>query len=507
MEDHRIRTIAILGGGTAGWMTAAALTRVSNGALTSIRLIESPEIGTVGVGEATIPPIQLFNRFLGIDEDDFVRKTQATFKLGIQFKDWRRPGHSYLHPFGVYGVEVDGLDFHQAWLALRQAGDATEIADFALADVAARLGRFARPGPEQAGVPSRMTYAFHFDASLYASYLRSYAEARQVLRLERKVEHVELRGEDGFIQALVLDGGERLEADLYIDCSGFRSVLIGQALKTDFEDWSHWLPCDRAVAAPCEGVADLTPYTRSTARAAGWQWRIPLQHRIGNGYVYCSGLISDEAAASTLMQNLDGAALAEPRLLRFAAGRRKAFWVKNCIALGLAGGFLEPLESTSIHLIQTGLSKLQTLFPDRDFDEADRDEFNRLSGLEYERIRDFIILHYHATERDDSELWNYCRAMAIPDTLRHKIELFRSRGRVALYDDELFITTNWLAVLMGQEIEPRGHEPTVDVRDREDLRRRILGMRALIRQAAEAMPSHRDFIERHCRAAPVQASQ
>jgi tryptophan halogenase len=503
ISEGRIRSIAIVGGGTAGWMAAAALTRISNGAPLEIRLIESPEIGTVGVGEATIPAIQRFNRFLGLDEDDFVRKTQATFKLGIQFRDWARLGHAYLHPFGTFGPDVEGVDFHQWWLKLRALGDQTDIGEYSLANVAAGLGRFARPGPELAKVPSTLNYAFHFDAGLYAAYLRGYAQARGVVRLERKVVDVELRAEDGFILALALEGGERLEADFFIDCSGFRGLLIEQALKAGYEDWSCWLPCDRAAAVPCESAQDLTPYTRSTAREAGWQWRIPLQHRIGNGYVYCSQFIGDDEAASSLMANLDGPALAEPRFLRFTAGRRKKLWSKNCVALGLAGGFLEPLESTSVHMIQTGLSKLQTLFPDRSFDPFDEQEFNRLSILEYECIRDFIVLHYHATAREDAELWRYCRAMPIPDALRHKIELFRSRGRVTIYDDELFITTNWLAVLTGQGVWPTRCEPTVDVGDLAAARAGLQRMRSSIREAALAMPTHLDFIEKNCRAAAV----
>jgi len=505
MPDNPIRTIAIVGGGTAGWMAAAALTRVSNGAITKILLIESPEIGTVGVGEATVPAMQLFNRFLGLDENEFIRKTQATFKLGIKFRDWGRLGHSYFHPFGRIGTDVGTHAFHQCWLKLRQSGDQADIADYALTAVAAGSGKFTRPSNDPRSILSGMSYAFHFDASLYARFLREFAQARGVARLERKIVDVELRGDDGFIDALLLDDGERVRADLYIDCSGFRGLLIEQALKTGFEDWSHWLPCDRAVAVPCASTPDITPYTQSTARTAGWQWRIPLQHRVGNGYVYCSNFISDEEAAATLLRNLDGEALAEPRFLRFTAGRRKKFWSKNCIALGLAGGFMEPLESTSIHLVQTGLSKLQTLFPDRGFDPADMAEFNRLSTYEYEKIRDFIILHYYVTVRDDSALWNYCRTMPIPDALRHKIELFRSRGHVAAYDEEFFILANWLAVLVGQGISPEHYDPLVDVLDFESLKGQLLGQKAAIRASVNAMPSHRDFIAQYCRAEPLPA--
>jgi tryptophan halogenase len=497
-----IRTVAIVGGGTAGWMAAAALTRVSNGALTKIQLIESPEIGTVGVGEATIPAMQLFNRFLGLDENEFIRKTQATFKLGIQFKDWCRLGHTYFHPFGRYGADMGALPLHQCWLKAREAGDLSDIGEYALTAVAAHRGKFTRPDADPRSLLSGMSYAFHFDASLYAKFLREYAQARGIERLERKIVDVELRGEDGFIDALVLDDGARIQADLYIDCSGFRGLLIEQALKTGFEDWSHWLPCDRAVAVPCASVDDLTLYTRSTARTAGWQWRIGLQHRTGNGYVYCSKFIGDDEAAATLMRNLDGEALAEPRFLRFTAGRRKKFWNRNCIALGLAGGFMEPLESTSIHLVQTGLSKLQTLFPDRGFDPVDMEEFNRLSTYEYEKIRDFIILHYCATARNDSPLWNYCRTMPIPDALRHKIELFRSRGSVALHDEELFILANWLAVLTGQDVWPRGRDPLVDVHDLAEVREHLKRQKTLIRDCVNAMPGHREFIARNCRAEP-----
>ncbi|MEP6886367.1 MAG: tryptophan halogenase family protein [Gammaproteobacteria bacterium] len=510
---NRLHGIIIVGGGTAGWMAAAILTRRLGRRFGAIQVIESPEIGTIGVGEATIPPIRLFNQALGIDENEFLRRTQGTLKLGIEFKDWSRLGHSYFHPFGAPGTRLDQVSLLQEWLQCHgvgrpekiQAGGPESIEcgsfeDYSVNTVAARLGRVSAYSPTDESLSAVFAHAFHFDASLYAQYLRGYAQVRGVTRLERKVVEVELRGADGFIAALKLDDGQRLEADLFIDCSGFRGLLIEGALKTGYEDWTQWLPCDRAVAVPCESGGELTPYTRSTAREAGWQWRIPLQHRIGNGYVYCSRYISDDEATATLLANLDGRPHAEPRLLRFATGRRKKFWNKNCIALGLAGGFLEPLESTSIHLIQKGLTHLLNFFPDRACEPTVADEFNRVAINEYERIRDFIILHYKATTRADAPLWRYCSAMEIPDALAYKIRQFRNSGRVVKYGGELFAAPNWIAVLMGQEIWPQHYDPLVDQRDPAQVRAHLERIRAMVRRTAEAAPRHEEYLAQHARA-------
>jgi tryptophan 7-halogenase len=505
MSTVRIRKIAVVGGGTAGWMAAAVLARFVKAQDTMIQLIESEEIGIVGVGEATVPVIQALNGLLGIDERDFMKKTQATFKLGIEFRDWSRMGNTHFHFFGDFGAPIEGIAPHHHWLKLRQLGEATPIGDYSFPYVAGKLGRFAPPASDPGSGAASYKYAYHFDAGLYARYLRANAEARGVRRTEGKVVDVQLWS-DGFIQALTLESGERIEADFFIDASGFGGLLIEQALKTGYEDWSHWLPCDRAVAVPCERTGELIPYTLSTARAAGWQWRIPLQHRTGNGYVYSSRFVSDEEAARTLLGHLDGHPLAPPRLLKFTTGHRRKFWNRNCLAVGLAAGFMEPLESTSIQLIQTALARLIEMFPDSNFDPTLSDEYNRVTSHEFERIRDFLILHYCATQRADSPLWSYCRGMSIPDTLRHKIEVFRSCGRVPLQSEESYQEPSWVSIFLGQHVYPKRYDPLCDNIDTEHLKRGLLHRRNSIRKLAEGLPAHRDFIAHHCAAAAAAAA-
>lgn len=498
--DSSLRRIVIVGGGTAGWMAAAALGHALRGQYASVTLVESDEIGTVGVGEATIPPIQFFNQLLGIDELDFIRKTQATFKLGIEFKDWFRLGESYFHPFGTHGVNIEAVSFHHFWLRLRELGDTSEIGDYSPTTVGARMRRFAPPRRDQPPSATNLAYAYHFDAGLYAAYLRRYAERKGVERIEGKILGVNQRSEDGFIESVRLESDRVVAGDLFIDCSGFRGLLIEETLHTGYEDWSHWLPCNRALAVPTENSGELLPYTRSTARSAGWQWRIPLQHRMGNGHVFSSGFISDDGARAELLQNLEGKPLAEPRLLRFTTGRRKQSWNKNVVSLGLASGFMEPLESTSIHMVQTALFRLLSLLPAHDHDAPAVAEYNRLTQLEYEQIRDFLILHYKATEREDSPFWDYCRTMAIPETLQHKIDLFRSRGRVARFDDQLFIEPSWVAVFMGQGIMPEAYDPLAAVQDLAAVRKRLSQMRKDVLEAVSALPTHEEFIEHYCSA-------
>lgn len=500
MTSAPIRSIAIVGGGTAGWMTAVSLARFFKAANVHLRLIESDHIGIIGVGEATIPPIMHFIRAAGIDENDLIRKTQSTFKLGIEFRDWTRIGHSYMHPFGTTGFDMGPVAFSAYWLKAFREGRAGRLEEHSLEAMAAYSGKFMRPVQAANSPLQRITYALHFDASLFAKYLRGIAEADGVQRSEGKVQSVTLHPENGFIRTLTLESGEQVEADLFIDCSGFRGLLIEGALKTGYEHWNEWLPCDRAVAMPCERTGELSSYTRVTAKAAGWQWRIPLQHRIGNGYVYGSQFISDQRAADELLSSLEGNAMAEPLTLQFATGRRKRFWNKNCVAIGLAAGFLEPLESTSIHFIQRGIALLLSCFPDRNFNSADMERYNKTVTAEYERVRDFLVLHYSMTERDDSEIWRYCRNVAKPDSLKEKIELFRSFGRLLREDNELFPLQSWLYVFVGQNILPQSDDPLVSILDPRQVLDNLANIRDVIRQCAQAMPTHADFIAQNCAA-------
>ena len=495
MAGKQITKIVILGGGSSGWMTAAALAKSIERDCT-ITLVESEEIGTIGVGEATIPPIKQFNQMLGIDENEFVRRTQGSFKLGIRFVNWARQGHEYFHPFGSYGRPFDLVQIQHFWQRAHGQGKAQSLDDYCMAWAAAQAMRFDRPLPDPRHVLSTYDYAYHFDAGLYARFLREYSQARGVRRVEGKVASVQQHPVSGFIESLTMESGQRIEGELFIDCSGMRAVLIEGALGTGFDDWSHWLPCDRALAVPSE-TGRLTPYTQSTAHGAGWQWRIPLQHRTGNGHVYSSQFMGDDEAASVLLENIENKALAEPRLIKFRTGRRKQTWNRNVIAIGMASGFLEPLESTSLHLVQAGISKLLAYFPDLDFDPLVTHEFNRVATAEVERIRDFIILHYHLTTRDDSALWRYCAHMSIPEPLQYKIDHFRRYGRLVPGEMDLFGPASWLAVHIGQFNWPGRNDPLIDYRATDGIDY-LDKLRAAMAAAAQGMPTHTGYIERHC---------
>ncbi|MFL6844452.1 MAG: tryptophan halogenase family protein [Allosphingosinicella sp.] len=496
MNEHQIRDIVIVGGGTAGWMAAAALARLLDRSAVTITLVESDEIGTVGVGEATIPPLIAYNNMLGINEDEFLAVTKGTFKLGIEFVDWGAPGERYFHPFGDHGQDFRGVHFHQLYLRERGRRALDDISAWSMSAAAAKLGRFARPGPDARLPLSQLLYAFHFDAGLYARFLRGRAEKDGVRRLEGKIVDVARDGEGGNVASVTLADGTELAGDLFIDCSGFRGLLIEQTLATGYDDWSRWLPCDRAVAVPSGYSGQPDPFTRSTARSAGWQWRIPLQHRMGNGYVYSSAHISDPDAEASLLANLEGEPIAEPRRLAFTAGRRRLAWNANVVSLGLSSGFIEPLESTSIHLVQSGIVKLLALFPDRRFDPVERDEYNRQMKDVYEDCRDFIILHYKATRRRDSAFWDYCRTMDVPDSLARKIELWRAKGRLFREGRELFGTASWVAVMLGQGMVPDEYEPAADALDPAMISDALDKMKLSYRQMAEHMPTHGDFIAR-----------
>jgi len=494
MNEHTIEDIVIVGGGTAGWMAAAAMSRFMNNGYTRITLVESEEIGTVGVGEATIPPIINFNRMLGLNDDEFLRETQGTYKLGIEFVNWGGIGERYFHPFGEHGEDLNGIHFHQLYLRERKRRVLPDISAWSMSAVAASMGRFAR-APAEARFPlKQLYYAFHFDASLYAKYLRRYAERGGVQRIEGKIVDVTLRPEDGFVRSVTLAGGQTIAGDLFLDCSGFRGLLIEEALGTGYEDWTKWLPADRAIAVPTSLAGPPDPFTRATAHASGWQWRIPLQHRMGNGIVYSSQFLDDDEAQRILLANLEAEPIAEPRRLRFTTGRRKASWTRNVIAMGLSSGFVEPLESTSIHVVQAAIARLISLFPDKRFNPVERDEFNRQLRDLYEDIRDFIVLHYKATTRTDSDFWNHCRTMEIPDSLQRRIDLFRAKGRLFREGYDLFGTASWVAVMLGQHIVPEDYEPPADALDEARVAQALEEMRIAYLRTAEALPTHADFI-------------
>ena len=501
--NNRIRDIVIVGGGTAGWIAAAAFARVLVPQGYNVTLIESDQIGTVGVGEATIPPIRDFHRMLGISEAEFIKQTQATFKLGIEFNDWSQPGERYFHPFGEYGRQLDSIAFHQYWLRARSVFDCGDISEYSLCSLAAYAGKFAPANSDPNSVLSSMGYAYHFDASRYAKFLRAYSEQRGVRRVEGKVINVLKSSDNGFIKGVELESSQKIEGDFFIDCTGFAALLIGKALQIDYQDWSDMLPADSAVAVQSENPsAAVKPYTQSFALSGGWRWRIPLQHRTGNGVVYSSRFMTDEKAVELLLDGLDGEPLTEPRKLRFTTGKRAQSWHKNCVAVGLSSGFLEPLESTSIHLIQTAVTRLLSLFPGREFAQPQIDEYNRQVNDELAYIRDFIILHYHLNNRDES-LWQYCRVMPIPDSLSQRLELYGNRGHVVEANYDLFKTTSWVAVMQGQGLSPDHYDPMADSKPENQLVGVMKELRSAYRMACEAMPGHEDFIAEHCPAEEV----
>lgn len=494
-ERKQIKKIVILGGGTAGWMAAACLAKIARTATYDITLIESSQIGTVGVGEATIPPINLFNHLLGVGIPDILRETKATIKLGIEFADWKKLKHSYFHPFGAFGASMNGISFTHYWMRATALNKGWSLGDFNLETMAAYRGVFDPRRSQDLNVP-KLNHAYHFDASLYAAFMRKIAEGAGVSRIDGMVDDVEQDGENGNIMSLKLADGQIVSGDFFIDCSGFRGKLIEETLKTGWRDWSHWLPMNRAFAVPSERTEEpLTPYTRSTARKAGWQWRIPLQHRTGNGHVFCSDYTSEDEAAQTLLDNLDGKAIDAPRLLKFSTGQRKKAWNKNVLALGLAGGFMEPLESTSIHLVQSAITRFLSYFPRTVSGESRLvDQFNLEMDCEFSGIRDFLIAHYKLTERDDSEFWNYCRNLDIPDTLKTRLDMFAHEGLLIEQPFDMFKETSWFAVLTGQGMMPKAYHALVDAVPQDTLLERMDGLRQVFAKRIEQLPKHERFI-------------
>ncbi len=496
-----IKKLVIVGGGTAGWMAAAAFSKFLQNQFCEVLLIESDDIGTIGVGEATIPQIQVFNKSLNIDENEFVRKTNGSFKLGIEFVNWGKIGESYIHAFGGVGNDMDSIPFYHYWLKLNKQGGSADIGEYCFNTLASRKNKFMRSIDAGNSPLSNIAYAYHFDAGLYAKYLREYSEKRGVKRIEGKISNVNLDDDTGYIKSLSLENGQEIEGDFFIDCSGLHALLIGKALGVEYEDWSHWLPCDTAWAVPSTKLDPLPSYTRATAHMAGWQWRIPLQHRTGNGHVFSRRFTDVDTAKKTLLDNIQGEILAEPRLIKFLTGRRKQFWRKNCVAVGLSSGFMEPLESTSIHLVQTAIARIMSVFPRKHINQVEIDIYNEQVGFEYERIRDFLILHYKVTSRSDTEFWNYCRQMQIPDSLMQKIEVFKENAHVHRFNSELFNEISWVEVMLGQGLYPKGYHPLVDAVPAEEFARRIAHIKRVLDTAVDYLPLHHEFIMQNCQSA------
>ena len=491
MKGQSVKRVVIAGGGTAGWLAGAALSRLL-GPLLDITLVESDQIGTVGVGEATVPTMRTFHHLLNIDERDFMRATQSTFKLGIAFENWARIGDRYIHSFGQLGKSNWMGDFHQIWLEAREQGLAGDINEYCFEHQAAEAGTFATSDK----IP--INFAYHLDAGLYAKFLRALAEQYGIKRVEGRIQEVRQHGETGFITALALDNGDVIHGDLFIDCTGFRGLLIEGALKTGYEDWTHWLGTDSALAVQTRSTGPAIPYTRAIAHDAGWRWRIPLQHRVGNGLVFSSAHLSDDEAHARLLASIEGEAITEPKLIRYTTGRRRKAWNRNCVTLGLSSGFVEPLESTSIHLIQTGITRLIQNFPFSGVTEALAEKFNAEAQYELEHVRDFIIAHYKLTERDDSAFWRGCRDLDIPDSLAERITLFREHAKAWKMQNELFQVDSWLQVMLGQRLMPEGRHHMGRLMSRDQLAGIMSQMSANIARAVAQLPAHQDFVDSYC---------
>ena len=496
MSKQPVKKVIIVGGGTAGWMAAASLSKLI-GKTIEVSLVESDEIGTVGVGEATIPSMITLHRLLKIDERDFMASVQGTFKLGISFENWKNVNENYIHSFGFTGKDCWAAGFQHFWLKGKQQGISSEFGDYCNELQAAKHNKFAV-------LPNNgLNYAFHMDAGLYAKYLRKIAEQHGCQRIEGKITDVITSADTGYIESLTLENGQTIEGDLFIDCSGFSGLLINKTLNTEYEDWTEFLPCDSAVAVQTKSVEEPIPYTRSIARESGWQWRIPLQHRVGNSMVFCSKYLSDDQATQTLLDNVEGEVLTKPRVIKFTTGQRQQHWNKNCIAIGLAAGFLEPLESTSIHLIQRGIIRLLQLFPTQGINKSDVDEFNTQMKEEFLFVRDFIVLHYHVTERDDTPFWRQCKDMKIPETLQHRIDLFKESGRIFQKDNDVFAENSWSQVMLGQGLMPEEFHPIVNMMTDDELKTFLTSIKSSVNNLVDQLPSHQQFIDSYCKAPQI----